>query len=119
MALEDQKRAGCSVGAAPGSRRRGAAGLEEAGGVTGLGVAAGPSDPVWAMAALQAEAAESGRAACPQGTERGSCAPGLFAGVPWLSPATDLQSCLEAGPVDTREGSQSSIHEGPPGRICL
>ncbi|XP_059241905.1 PWWP domain-containing DNA repair factor 4 [Mustela nigripes] len=50
MAREDQKWAGCSVGAA--------AGLEEAGGVTGLGVVAGPSDPVWARAALQAEAAE-------------------------------------------------------------
>lgn len=54
-----------------------------AGGVTDLGVAAGPPDPVWTIAAVLTEAGERERARCPQGAEMGYCGPSLFGRVPW------------------------------------
>lgn len=77
---------------------------------TGLGVKTGPSDRMWTIAAVQAEAGKRKGAGCPRGARRVSCGLIRFGRVPWYrsSLETGLQSCPRAaGP---------SIEKDPPGR---
>ena len=52
------------------------AGLVSCSGASDRGVAAGPSHPVWTIAAVPAETGERERAECPLAAERGSSSAG-------------------------------------------